>query len=45
MIFSEMTSRELRMEDVKQFDGSPIQFEKAFQRDLMEVLSLFLFIP
>jgi hypothetical protein len=30
MIFDEMTSRELRTEDVKQFDGSPIQFEKAF---------------
>ena len=45
MIFSEMTSRELRMEDVKQFDGSPIQYEKAFRRGLMEVLSFFLFIP
>jgi len=45
MIFSEMTSRELRTEDVKQFDGSPIQFEKAFRRGLMEVLSLFIFIP
>ena len=32
MIFSEMTSRELRTEDVKQFDGSPIQFEKAFSK-------------
>ena len=32
MIFSEMTSRELRTEDVKQFDGSPIQIEKAFQK-------------
>jgi hypothetical protein len=31
MIFSEMTSRELRKEDVKQFDGSLIQMEKAFQ--------------
>jgi len=45
MIFSVMTSRELRKEDVKKFDGSPIQIEKAFQRGFMEVLSLFLFIP
>jgi len=45
MIFSEMTSRKLRKEDVKQFDGSPIQIEKAFQRGFMEVLSLFFFIP
>jgi len=45
MIFSDMTSRELRTEDVKQFDGSPVQIEKTFQRSFMEVLSLFLFIP
>ena len=30
MIFDEMTSKELRTEDVKQLDGSLIQFEKAF---------------
>ena len=36
MIISEMTSRELRMEDVKQFGGSPIHFEKVFSKRFNE---------
>jgi len=34
MIFSGMMSRELRTEDVKQFIGFPIHFEKAFFKEV-----------